>query len=63
MQKGILGAFAKLRKGTVDHVMSVRMSAWKKFVSEWTDIKEISYLSYSLKTFRENSGFIKIRQE
>jgi len=63
MQKGILGAFAKSLKGTVDHVMSVRMSAWKKLVSEWTDIKENSYLSYCLKTCRENSGFIKIRQE
>ena len=55
-----LGAFATLRIATISSVMSVRM---EKHCSHWTDFDEICYLRPFSKICRENSSFIKNRQE
>jgi len=42
----LAGAFAKLRKATINFVMSVRPSVcMEQLGSHWTDIHEVSYLS------------------
>jgi hypothetical protein len=56
----ILGEFAKLRKGTINFIMSVRLSVrMEQLGSDWTDFHEILYLRIFRKT-RENSSLIKI---
>jgi hypothetical protein len=40
-QSWFSGAFAKFRKATTSSDMSVRLSAWKKLGSQWTDFHEI----------------------
>jgi hypothetical protein len=52
-----LGAFAKLPKATISFVMSVRM---KRLSFYWTEFVKFAYFS---KICRENSGYLKIRQE
>ena len=59
-----LGAFSKLRKATIDFVMSVRPSArMEQLDSHCTDYDEIWYLGFLSKICGENSSSIKIRQE
>ena len=55
-----LGAFTKLRKGTINSVMSVRLSAWNNFDLIGRNFEEILYLYYFMKMYQENSVLIKI---
>jgi len=56
--------FAKLRKATINFVMSVRPSVHKEQLgSHWTDFHEIWCVSIFLKICREKSIYIKISQE
>jgi hypothetical protein len=55
--KEFIVAFAKLRKGTINFVMSARM---EQYGSHWTDFHEIWYLS---KICGYILGFIKIWQQ
>ena len=57
----ILGASVKLRKATITFVMSVCPHGTTRFLL--VGFHEISYLSIFSKICRENSSFIKIRQE
>ena len=56
-----LGAVAKLSKATVSFVMSVSLYAWNNSASPWTDFDKILY--FFSKICRENSSFMKVRQE
>jgi hypothetical protein len=57
------GAFAKLRKATIDF-MSVCLSVrTEQLGSHWTDIHEILYLSIFRKIRPENSSSITICQQ
>jgi hypothetical protein len=43
-ENSFLGTFAKWKKATISFVMSVRLSAWKKLTSYWTNFHEIWYM-------------------
>jgi hypothetical protein len=59
-----LGAFAKLRKATINFVMSVCPSVrMEQLGSHWADFHEIWYLKMFWKICLENPSFIKIWQE
>jgi len=53
----ILGAFAKLRKGTISFVMSVRLSVpsvcMELLGSHWTDFHELLYMIFFENLSRE----------
>ena len=61
----VLGALAKLRKGTTGFVMSVHLSVrpsvcMEQLGSYGTDFQEIYYMNIFSKVYRESSIFIKI---
>jgi len=58
------GTFAKLRKTTINFVMSVRPSVrMEQLGSHLMEINEILYLITFRKKCRDTSNFIKIAQE
>jgi len=59
-----LGAFAKLRKATINFFMSVRLSVLMEQLGfHWTDFHEILYLRIFRKICPENSGFTEMGQK
>ena len=64
----VLRAFVKLRKATINFVMSVCLSVhlsvrMEQLGSHWTYFNNIWYLRFFSKIYRENSSYITIRQK
>jgi hypothetical protein len=59
----LLDAYAKLRKSTIDFVVSVLSVRMEQLGSHWTDFYETWYMSSFWKSVLKIQSFIKIRQE